>query len=111
LTDEQWEKLTTTLAASPSAVDYDVPAWTPELVHDYIKTAFEIDYYFGGWDQPSKKPEFKATDPPENGRFSGNDERVINSKRGFSVRRSPSQQTGSVTIIDALRRPTAIPVR
>ena len=36
LTDDQWRKLTTTLAASPSKAGNDEPAWTPALVGNYI---------------------------------------------------------------------------
>ena len=78
MTDEQWEELTTTLAASPSAVGYDAPAWTPELVHDYIKTAFEVEYSLthmyrvmkrAGLSFQTARPRHYKADPAEQRRW------------------------------------------
>ncbi len=44
LTADQWEQLTAVLNAPPSEADYDAPAWTPELVHDYITGTFDVEY-------------------------------------------------------------------
>ena len=44
LTTDQWEQLTAVLNAPPSEVAYDAPAWTPELVHDYITETFGVEY-------------------------------------------------------------------
>ena len=44
LTPDQWNQLTAVLNAPPSEVDYTDPAWTPELVHDYITETFDVEY-------------------------------------------------------------------
>ena len=44
LTAQQWNRLTAALHAPPTDADYDAPAWTPELVQDYISTTFGVDY-------------------------------------------------------------------
>jgi len=44
LTDDQWDELTATLAASPSEAGVDAPAWRPPLVHEYIAENFDVEY-------------------------------------------------------------------
>jgi transposase len=44
LTDDQWDQLTATLAASPSEAGIDAPAWKPPLVLDYITEKFDVEY-------------------------------------------------------------------
>jgi transposase len=44
LTDDQWDQLTATLAASPSKVEIDAPAWRPPLVREYIAENFDVEY-------------------------------------------------------------------
>jgi len=44
LTDDQWDQLTATLAASPSEAGIDAPAWRPPLVREYIAENFDVEY-------------------------------------------------------------------
>ena len=44
LTDDQWDELTATLAASPSEAGIDAPAWRPPLVRDYIAETYDVEY-------------------------------------------------------------------
>lgn len=44
LTDDQFDKLTTVLDQSPADVGYDVQAWSPDVVQDWLNTEFEIEY-------------------------------------------------------------------
>ena len=44
LTDDQWDELTATLAASPSEAGIDAPAWRPPLVRDYIAEIYDVEY-------------------------------------------------------------------
>jgi transposase len=44
LTDEQLEELEVTLQHRPTAVGFDAPAWTTELLQAYIRERFGIDY-------------------------------------------------------------------
>lgn len=44
LSAEQRATLERVLHQSPREVDYDAPAWTPELVKQYMHEAFSVDY-------------------------------------------------------------------
>lgn len=44
LSAEQRETLERDLHQSPREIDYDAPAWTPELVKQYMHETFGVDY-------------------------------------------------------------------
>ena len=80
LTDDQWRKLTATLAASPSEVGYDEPAWSPALVRDYIAETFEVEYSLAhmyrvmkraGLSYQAARPRHYKADPAEQQRWRG----------------------------------------
>ena len=80
LTDDQWRKLTATLAASPSEVGYDEPAWSPALVRDYIAETFEVEYSLAhmyrvmkraGLSYQTARPRHYKADPAEQQRWRG----------------------------------------
>lgn len=44
LTEEQWDELVTILDNSPEDVGFDAPAWSPNLVQQYIRDSYDIGY-------------------------------------------------------------------
>lgn len=44
LTEEQQKSLEITLHEPPTEAGYDAPAWTPALVHHYIREMFDVVY-------------------------------------------------------------------
>lgn len=78
LTEDQWTDLTATLAASPSEVGYDEPAWTPALVRDYIAETFSVEYSLAhmyrvmkraGLSYQTARPRHHKADPAEQRRW------------------------------------------
>ena len=44
LSEEQWDELVTVLENSPEDVGFDAPVWSPNLVKQYIRETYDIDY-------------------------------------------------------------------
>ena len=44
LASDQQDRVEETLAGSPSDAGYDASAWTPELVHQYLRETFDVEY-------------------------------------------------------------------
>jgi len=80
LTDQQWEQLTATLTAPPSAAGYDEPTWTKELVRDHIAETFDVKYSLAhmyrvmkraGLSYQTARPRHYKADPADQKRWRG----------------------------------------
>ena len=78
LEDDQKQQLFDTLQDLPKDADYDAPAWTPALVHDHVRTAYDIEYsrrhirrlmHEAGLSYRTARPQHHESDPEAQAEF------------------------------------------